>query len=123
MRLSGTTTGYDKLIKRGNIVILNLGNNVGKPRPAVIIQADILNDEMKLATTIVIPLSSEIQNMHVIRYIIEPSAKNGLQIISQAMIEKVMQIEKSKIQKVIGQITKKQLDEIESRLLAVLGIR
>ncbi len=123
MRFSSTLTNSNKQIRRGNVVVLNLSNNVGKPRPAVIMQADILNEEAKLATTIVIPLSSELHNMKVIRYIIEPSANNGLQTTSQAMIEKVMQIEKTKVQKIIGHITKKQMDEIESRLLAVLGIK
>jgi mRNA interferase MazF len=123
MRLSGTIAGSSRQIRHGNVVILNLGNNIGQPRAAVIIQADILNEELNLATIIVIPSSSKLRNMKVIRYIIEPSANNGLQTASQAMIEKVMQIEKTKVQKVIGQIAKKQIDEIEARLLAVLGIK
>lgn len=109
-------------MKRGDIVILNIGNNVGKPRPAVIIQVNLLNENNALATTIIIPLTSVLLNMDFMRYTIEPTVKNGLEKTSQAMIEKVGQIEKIKIQKVIGHLTKKQIGEIEARLLAILGI-
>jgi len=34
-----------------------------------------------------------------------------------------MQVEKSKVQQIVGHIMKKQINEIESRLLAVLGIK
>lgn len=109
-------------MKRGDVVVLNLGGNVGKPRPAIVIQADILNQDDRLATTIVLPLTSELLNMEVIRYKIEPSNANGLQVASQIMIDKIMQVEKIRIQKVVGHLTKKQVDEIEARLLAILGV-
>lgn len=108
-------------MKRGDIVILNLGNNIGKPRPALVIQANLLNEGARLLTTIVFPLTSELLNMEVIRYKLDPSSTNGLQVSSQIMIDKVMQVEKHRIQKVIGHITKKQMDEVEARLLAILG--
>lgn len=60
--------------------------------------------------------------MRAIRYELMPSVKNGLQSNSQVMIDKVMQVEKSHVQKIIGSITKKQMSDIESRLLAILGI-
>ena len=110
-------------MKRGDIVILNIGGNVGKPRPALIIQADILNQDNNLATTIVLPLTSELLNMEVIRYKLEPNKTNGLQFASQVMIDKIMQVEKIRIQKIAGHITKKQIDEIEARLLAILGVK
>jgi mRNA interferase MazF len=109
-------------MKRGDIVVLNLGGNVGKPRPALIVQADILNHDDRLATTIVLPLTSELLNMEVIRYRLEPNNTNGLQFSSQVMIDKIMQVEKSRIQKTVGHLTKKQMDDIEARLLAILGV-
>lgn len=102
---------------------MDLGGNVGKPRLALIVQADILNEDDKLSTTIVLPLSSELVNMEVIRYKLEPSSANGLQFASQVMIDKIMQVEKHRVQKVIGHIAKKQMNEVEARLLAILGIR
>lgn len=109
-------------MRRGNVVVLNLGGNIGKPRPAVIIQADILNQDNRLLTTIVLPLTSELQNMEIIRYKIEPSHGNGLLVESQVMIDKIMQVEKSRVQKIIGQLSKKQINDIEARLLAILGV-
>lgn len=110
-------------MKRGDIVILNLGGNVGKLCPALIMQADILNSDDRLAMTIVLPLSSELLNMEVIRYKLEANNINGLQTRSQVMIDKIVQVEKQRIQKVAGHITKKQMDEVETRLLAILGIK
>lgn len=110
-------------MKRGDIVVLNLGNNIGKPRPALIIQADLLNESRVLTTTIVIPLTSTLLNMEFMRYTIEPTATNGLTKTSEVMIDKISQVKKSMVHAVIGHITKKQLDEIEARLLAVLGVR
>ena len=110
-------------MKRGDIVVVNLGGNIGKPRPALIIQANILNKDDNLSTTIVLPLTSELLNMEIIRYKLEPNSKNGLQFSSQVMIDKIMQVEKRRIQQVIGCISKKQIDEIEARLLAILGVK
>lgn len=110
-------------MKRGDIIVLNLGGNVGKPRPALVIQANILNENDELATTIVLPITSELLNMEVIRYKLEPTKTNGLQLVSQVMIDKIMQIEKCRIQKIVGHITKKQIEDIEARLLAILGIK
>jgi mRNA interferase MazF len=108
-------------MKRGDVVVLNLGANVGKPRPALVLQNDILNETLQ--TTIVIPFSSDIQSVDTFRYVISATSSNGLQVTSQIMIDKISQIKQDKIQKVIGHITKKQMDEIEARLLAVLGIK
>ena len=108
------------MIKRGDIVVLNMGNNVGKPRPALVIQNDVLNET--LTTTILIPFTSDIQPSDTFRYVIHSLPRNGLQADSQLMIEKISQLPVEKIQKVIGSITKKQIDEVEARLLAVLGV-
>lgn len=112
-----------EIVSRGDIVILNIGGNIGKPRPALIIQADILNVDSRLQTTIILPITSELLNMQVIRYKIEPTNSNGLQNTSQVMIDKIMQVEKLKIQKSIGHVTNGQMNEIEARLLSVIGIK
>lgn len=108
-------------MKRGDIVVLNLGGNIGKPRPALVIQNDILNNNLQ--TTIVIPFSSDIQPAETFRYTILASESTGLTGDSQLMIDKVSQIPIEKVQKVIGVINKKQMNEVEARLLAVLGIK
>ena len=110
-------------MKRGDIIIINTKGNIGKAHPALVIQNDILNNGEGMSTTIILPLTSEIQAIETFRYTIKPTMTNGLQTESQIMVDKISQVLKSKIQKTIGQITKKQLNEIESRLLAVLGVK
>ena len=109
-------------MRRGDVVVLNIGNNIGKPRPAVIIQADILNESNVVSTTIVLPLTSELLHMNVLRYQVEPNFENGLKVRSQIMVDKITQIDKQKIQGVIGCLNRSQILEIESRLLTVLGV-
>lgn len=109
------------MFKRGDRVILNLGKNVGKPRPAVIIQNDILNST--LDTTVVMPLTSDIQPGDTFRCTIQESKSSGLTCDSQVMIEKISQIPVDKISKKIGKLTKTQIVRIETRLFTVLGIK
>lgn len=57
--------------------------------------------------------------MNIIRYKLEPTVLNGLQHKPQVMIDKIMQVEKHKV---VGNITKIQLNEVEARLLAIFGV-
>lgn len=61
--------------------------------------------------------------MEVIRYKIEHTKTNGLKFPSQVMIDKIMQVEKIRVQKIAGHITKKQIEENEARMLAILGVK
>ena len=92
-------------IRRGDIVIADLGNSVGseqgKKRPAIIIQNDIGNKHSP--TTIIVPLTSQIkkasQKTHAI---IKKTADNGLRCDSMALCEQVRAIDKSRICLKIG---------------------
>lgn len=94
-------------IKRGDIVIADLGNSVGseqgKKRPAIIIQNDVGN--MYSSTTIIVPLTSRLkktqQSTHAI---IKKTKENGLKCDSMALCEQVRAIDKSRICLKIGSI-------------------
>ncbi|PPQ36151.1 hypothetical protein CCS01_05505 [Rhodopila globiformis] len=65
--------GRSGLISRGDIVIVALQGDSGKPRPAVIIQANWFNT---LATVVALPLTSHLQDAAALRINVAPSASN-----------------------------------------------
>ena len=66
-------------MKRGDLVVTVVQGDHGKPRPAVIVQADALN--AKHATTIVCLVSSEIVD-HKFRLILPADERTGLRVRS-----------------------------------------
>lgn len=94
-------------IKRGDIVIADLGDTIGseqgKRRPAIIIQNDIGN--LYSPTTIVVPLTSHIKKTKQITHaLIRKTVNNGLKCDSMALCEQVRAIDKSRICMKIGAV-------------------
>lgn len=110
-------------VKRGDIVVLNIGGVVGKPRPVLIIQNDVYNQSDNLKTTIGLPLTSDLINSQLMRVRVEPSESNGLSLVSQIMIEKITFFEKSKVQSIIGKVDLTTMQEVESKLMMVCNIK
>jgi mRNA interferase MazF len=106
-------------VKRGDVVIVAYGE-LGRPRPAVIIQAD----ELGSATTTVVacPITSEIVEMLPIRPIVEATESNGLRIRSQIMTDRMLAVPRVRIRAVIGNIGHLISNRLDSALLLVLGL-
>lgn len=106
------------MVKRGDIVTAILPGAYGKPRPALVIQANTLED---LGSVIIIPITSTITNM-AFRPIIKPNRLNSLDRLSQAMVDKLGAAPLSKIGGFIGELDAATMKEIEQQLLIVFGI-
>jgi mRNA interferase MazF len=63
-------------VKRGEVVTVALPADCGKPRPAVVVQADLFNETH--ASVTVAPVTSTLVNAPLFRLAVEPSARNGL---------------------------------------------
>lgn len=105
---------------RGDVVIVVAPGQLGKPRPAVVVQADELGD----ATTsvIVCPLSSTTQGFGHLRPVIEPTKGNGLRVESQIMTDKITALRRDRVRDVIGHLDPKQVEVLDRALLIVLGL-
>jgi mRNA interferase MazF len=57
-----------------------------------------------------------------LRVELEPSARNGLRIPSQVMVEKVVTVRASRIAGVIGRLDEHQLTQVNRTLAFVLGL-
>ena len=72
-------------MRRGDLVTVALQGEQGKPRPALIVQADHFAE---LASVTVLPITGALIDAPLLRVGVEPSAQNGLTKRSQIMVDK-----------------------------------
>lgn len=106
-------------MKRGDFVTIAMQGAFGKPRPALVIQADQFNES---ATVTVLPVTSTLVAAPLLRIIIRPTAQNGLTKPSQVMVDKAMTVKRDKVGPAFGHIDANVIVEIERCLAVFLGI-
>ena len=76
---------------RGDFVTIAMQGDFGKPRPALVMQADQFDEH---ATVTVLPVTSTLVAAPLLRITVQPSAENGLQKPSQVMVDKAMTVKR-----------------------------
>ena len=109
--------GHD--MRRGDFVTVSVQGDFGKPRPALIIQADAFADH---ATVTVLLVSSALIDAPLLRLTVQPDEANGLRKPSQIMIDKTMTIMRTRIGEAFGRLDGDAMVEVERRLAVFLGI-
>lgn len=104
---------------RGDLVTIVMQGDFGKPRPALVIQADAFN---KLATVTVLPVTSTLVRAPLFRIVVEPSVENGLKKPSQVMVDKAMTVKRDKVGQAFGHIDADAMVQVERCLAVFLGI-
>lgn len=104
---------------RGELVTITLQGDFGKPRPALVIQADAFNEQ---ATVTVLPITSTLVAAPLFRITLQPSVETGLQKPSQVMVDKVMTVKRDKVGQAFGHIDADAMVEVERCLAVFLGI-
>ena len=107
--------------RRGDIVLVALPGDFGKPRPAVVVQSDILTEE-QVASTIVCPLTSTLAEAPSYRLRIQPGPNSGLARVSEIMADKVTAVPRSRLRATIGRLDADQTRELDRAIVVVLGI-
>ncbi len=92
----------------------------GKPRPAVIIQADALLAEH--SSVVICQMTSEIAEAPDFRITLEPTEKNGLQTRSQIMADKPVTIRRERVGRRIGSLDEKDVARLNVALAFVMGL-
>ncbi|WP_226019364.1 type II toxin-antitoxin system PemK/MazF family toxin [Novosphingobium sp. FKTRR1] len=105
-------------MKRGDVVIAVAPGEYGKPRPAVIVQAD----SYALASLTIAPLTSDLQDVPFLRIPVEPDATNGLQKPSQIMIDKILTVGRGKIGQQIGTLDRATMRRVNQALVSFLDL-
>ncbi|MCC0036368.1 MAG: type II toxin-antitoxin system PemK/MazF family toxin [Hoeflea sp.] len=106
-------------MRRGDLVTVALPGDFGKPRPALIIQADPFAET---GTVTLLLISSTLVDAPLIRPTLRPTPENGLQKQSQVMIDKAMTVRRDKLGQPFGRLDDETMLSV-TRLLAVfLGL-
>lgn len=106
------------MIQRGDLVTVALQEDYGKPRPALIIQSDLLTD---LDSVILCPVTSDLRNA-VFRITVEPNPSNGLRALSQVMVDKLSTMPRTKISEPFGHLDDGRMKAVDKALLLVVGV-
>ena len=106
-------------LKRGDVLIVSAPGEYGKPRPAIVVQHDLADP---LESVIVCPLSSDLVVSRHVRPTIQPSRHNGLQHVSQVMVDKINSVHVRRTREKIGELTASELEALDSALVIVLGL-
>jgi len=106
-------------VKRGDLVVIALPGDYGKPRPALIIQSNLFSAHPSVTICL---LTSHILQTPLFRFFVEPSAANGLTVPSQVQIDKMMTIPLEKIGRIIGKLSHQQMYEITKLLALWIGV-
>ena len=106
-------------MRRGDVVVVALQGDYGKPRPAVIVQSDRAADS---ASVIVLPITSTIVPGIFVRVDIAPSPTNGLRVPSQVMVDKVAAVPRAKVGQAIGRVDNQTMQGIGAQLAILLDL-
>lgn len=104
---------------RGHLVTIVLQGDFGKPRPALIIQSDYFDAHPSIT---VLPVTSDLRDTPLFRILVQPTTANGLQRVSQIMVDKAMTIARDKVGEKFGQLEPETLMEVDRCLALFLGI-
>jgi mRNA interferase MazF len=107
-------------MKRGNVVTIAIQGDFGKPRPALVIQADVFNETHTTVTVLLI--SSELVSAPLFRIEIDPSHENGLSKRCQIQVDKMMTVKREKIGSIIGQVDDATMLRVNRALAVWMGL-
>ena len=106
-------------MRRGDLVTVALRGEQGKPRPALVVQANRFAD---LAAVTVLPITGTLLDAPLLRVEVEPNAQNGLAKRSQIMVDKPQTPPRSKIGAVIGRLDDAAMLAVSRALAVFLGL-
>lgn len=107
-------------MKRGDVVVVALSGDDGKPRPALVVQSDLFKDTH--ASVTVAPVTSTIVDAPLFRVTVEPSADTGLQAVSQIMIDKISAVKRERLGRAIGRLDDETMLRVSRALVLWFGI-
>jgi mRNA interferase MazF len=106
-------------MRRGDIVTVAVSGDYGKPRPAVVIQANWLDDT---DSVLVCQITSTERDILTYRLKVEPVTGTGLCGISYVMADKIFAAKRSKCGPVIGRAPDPVMARLNEILAVVIGL-
>ena len=107
-------------LKRGDVVVVALQGDLGKPRPAVIVETDNLAPG---GHVLVCPGTSHLAvDSTNRRILIQPSSVTGLREETQFQIDKVTPARRDRCGAIIGHLDTATMEQINAQLILILGL-
>jgi mRNA interferase MazF len=107
-------------LKRGDIAIVAAPGDYGKPRPALVLQADLFQETESVVVALI--TSDQRPKAALFRKPIAPTDTNGLRHPSDVMLDKLVSLPRTKISKAVGRLTDAEMAEITASLALFLGL-
>lgn len=108
-------------MKRGDVVLAAAKGDYGKVRPNVVVQSDLLNPTHASVLLCLLELS-HLTGGNTFRVPIAPTPENGLDRLSEAMVDKIAAVKVDRVRQVVGRVDSETLAAIDRALLLVLGL-
>ncbi|MBH2009239.1 MAG: type II toxin-antitoxin system PemK/MazF family toxin [Xanthomonadaceae bacterium] len=105
-------------MRRGDLVTVALQGDLGKPRPALVIQSDLF--DMHPSITI-LPVTGELRAAPLFRISVNPNELNALTKPSQVMVDKPQSVAREKVGSVIGRLDDETMLAVNRALAVFLG--
>lgn len=107
-------------MKRGDVVTVALQGDFGKPRPALILETDLLAPTRHvILCTATGTLRQDVEPR---RVLVEPTPENGLRLPTQFQVDKLATVPRVKCGEVIGRLDDESMAEVSGLLAVLLGL-
>ena len=107
-------------VRRGDFVLVVGSGDYGKPRPALVIQSDLYNDTHHSVTICLV--TSTLVDAPLFRIPIKPLKRNGLNVISHVMVDKVQAARRDRIKSVIGSASLAEMRAVDVAIRAWMSL-
>ncbi|MCY7315761.1 MAG: type II toxin-antitoxin system PemK/MazF family toxin [Rubrivivax sp.] len=88
-------------MRRGDLPTVALQGDLGKPRPALVIQLNLFDLH---PSVVVLPVTSARHDAPLFRITLLPDVRNGLQLASQIMVDKLQAVARQRLGPVFGRV-------------------
>ncbi len=106
-------------MKRGDVVTVALQGDLGKPRPALVIQSDLFGAHPSVT---ILPITSDLRETPLFRIAVEPTPNTGLNKPSQVMVDKPQSVARDKVGAVAGHLDDAAMLAVNRALAVFLGL-
>ncbi len=102
------------------MVVSARGAYTGKPRPALVVQADAFNATH--ASVTICPITSDVIDADLFRITVAAGSRTGLERPSQVMVDKIVTVPRSAITRTVGRSSDAELTAVSTALAHWLDV-
>jgi mRNA interferase MazF len=107
-------------LTRGDVVLVVLPGDYGKPRPAIVVQTDLLNEVH--GSTIVCLTTTYEREIPGVRIAVEPEEGTGMEKRSYIMADKLTTARRDKVRAIIGRLDAQTVAQLNRAPMTVLDL-